>query len=163
MPKPAPGAASVERLRTTRDYQRARVYAWEDRVIAPRDPTRLPFGQAQGLVNAIWLELGLQYPPEVLPMPHQARRRVADANRLALRLRVETPSWCVLHELAHALTSAHDGRSDGHGPLFVGMYVQLLARYMRLDAACLLASLRRANIQVTEDAKPVFLDAAPFP
>jgi len=34
--------------------------------------------------------------------------------------------WCLLHELAHAMTSHVDGRSDGHGPLFMGVYVNLL-------------------------------------
>jgi len=148
----------AQRVARTRDHQRARVYAWEDRVIAPRDRTMLPFAQAQGLVNAIWAELGLRYPPEVQQMPRQARRRLADANRLTLRFSEQTPSWCVLHELAHALTSAHDGRSDGHGPLFVGMYVQLLTRYMRLDPAWLLTSLAKSGIAVTEDARPLFVD-----
>jgi hypothetical protein len=141
-----------------RDHQRARVYAWEDQFIAPLDASELPFAQAQGLVNAIWSELGLRFPPEVRPMPRQARTRVADANRLTLRLPERTPSWCVLHELAHALTSAHDGRSDGHGPLFVGMYVQLLVRYMRLDRAWLLTTLNSAGIAVTVDARPLFVD-----
>jgi hypothetical protein len=147
------------RDRPHRDHQRAKVYAWEDRVIVPRDQSNLPFAQAQGLVNAIWSELGLRFPPEVQRLPPQARIRVADANRLTLRLRENTPSWCVLHELAHALTSAHDGRSDGHGPLFVGIYVQLLAKYMRLDAKWLLRTLAEADIQVTAEARPLFVDA----
>jgi hypothetical protein len=142
----------------SRDAQRAKVYAWEDREIAPRDRSMLPFSAAQGLVNAIWSELGLRYPPEVKPMPRQARTRLADANRLTLRLPEQTPSWCVLHELAHALTSSMDGKSDGHGPMFVGIYVQLLHRYMRLDEAWLLQSLAAAGIAVRAEARPMFVD-----
>ena len=142
-----------------RDGQRARVYAWEDRVVGPRDPTTLPFAAAQGLVNAIWAEMGLRFPPAVERMPAQATTRLADASRLAIRLPAQTPSWCVLHELAHAMTTTHDGVSDGHGPVFMGMYVRLLVRYLRMDEAGLLASLREAGIAVDSSARPVFLDA----
>ncbi len=142
-----------------RDRQRARVYAWEDRVIAPRDTTTLPFAAAQGLVNAIWSEMGLRFPPAVAPLPPQATTRVADATRLTLRLPPHTPSWCLLHELAHAMTSTHDGHSDGHGPAFMGLYVQLLVRYMRLDETWLMTSLAQANITANPTARPVFLDA----
>ncbi len=116
-----------------RDRQRGRVYLWEDEVVAPRDLSRISFTDAQGMVDAIWSELGLRHPPKVEPLPAQARIRLADASRLVLRPPPLIPSWCLLHELAHAMTSDHDGTSDGHGPRFVGIYVQLLVRYLWLD------------------------------
>jgi hypothetical protein len=51
-----------------------------------------------------------------------------------------------------------DDKSDGHGPIFVGLYVQLLHRYMRIDQAWMLQSLAAAGIAVKPDARPVFLD-----
>jgi hypothetical protein len=45
----------------------------------------------------------------------------------------------------------------------MGLYVQLLVRYLRLDVACLLASLRDAGISIAYDARSVFLDPAPRP
>lgn len=111
------------------------------------------------MVNAIWADLGLLYPPSVQRLPRQARRTVASANRLALFLPDETPEWCLLHELAHALTTTHDGASDGHGPVFVGVYAGLLARYLRLDRDWLLSSLAGAGVAVDMAARPVFLDA----
>jgi hypothetical protein len=135
------------------------VYAWEDRVVAPHDRTQIPFPAAQDMVNAIWSEMGLRYPPRVEPLPAQARCRIADADRLTIRLAPLTPSWCLLHELAHAMTTTQDGHSDGHGPVFMGIYVQLLCRYLRLDEIELLQSLDRAPIQVRMRAKPVFVDA----
>ena len=83
---------------------------------------------------------------------------MADANRLRIRLPPRTPSWCLLHELAHAMTSTQDGQSDGHGPGFMGIYVALLARYLRLDAAWLQGSLREAGIQLRLGATPAFCD-----
>jgi hypothetical protein len=144
-----------------RDGQRARVYAWEDRVVAPRDPSRVAFAAAQGMVNAIWSELGLRFPPEVVPMPPRATTRLADASRLRLRLPPHTPSWCLLHEIAHAMSTTHDDVTDGHGAVFMGLYVQLLVRYLRLDRADLLDSLAASGIAVDSAARPVFIDARP--
>lgn len=63
-----------------RDNQRSRVYAWEDKVIAPLDPSSISFSAAQGMVDAIWLEMGLRHPPKVEPLPVQVRSRPADAS-----------------------------------------------------------------------------------
>jgi hypothetical protein len=142
-----------------RDSQRSRVYAWENRVIAPHDRSQIAFGAAQAMVDAIWAEAGLVYPPEVKPLPQQARNLVADATRLCIRLGEATPSWCLLHELAHAMTSTHEGRSDQHGADFMGIYLQLLDRYMRIPG--LRASAEAAGIKVNPQATPAFLDAAP--
>jgi hypothetical protein len=109
-----------------RDLQRGRVYAWEARTVAPRDPTQVAFSAAQGMVDAIWSEMGLRYPPRVEALPAQARSRIADADRLTLRLGPKTPSWCLLHELAHSMSTTQDGNSDGHGERFMGIYLQLL-------------------------------------
>jgi hypothetical protein len=113
------------------------------------------------MVNAIWADLQLHYPPAVEPLPRQATATIASADRLSLLLPVRTPSWCLLHELAHAMTTTADGHSDGHGPVFMGVYVQLLSRYLRLDTAELRRSLQDAAIAVAWDARPVFVDAAP--
>jgi hypothetical protein len=126
-------------------------------LIAPRDRSRVPFPAAQGMVNAIWAEMGMRYPPLVEPLPAQARTRVADADRLTLRLPRFVPSWHVLHELAHSMSTTYDGHSDGHGPTFMGLYVQLLGRYLRLDEAELLRSLAVAGIQVHPHARPAFV------
>ena len=58
----------------------------------------------------------------------------------------------------HAMTSHADGRSDGHGALFMGVYVRLIERYLRLDPQLLIGSLRDAGIEIACDAQPVFVD-----
>jgi hypothetical protein len=126
--------------------------------VAPCDRTNLPFSAAQGMVNAIWSDMGLRYPPAVARLSRQARVTIARADRLSISLTDQTPSWCLLHELAHAMTSHADGRSDGHGPLFMGVYVQLIARYLRLDPRILINSLEHARIEIISDARPVFVD-----
>jgi hypothetical protein len=141
-----------------RDYQRGRVYAWERLDVAPHGPSPVPFAAAQGMVDAIWAESGLCYPPKVEKLPGQSRRVLAHATRLVLRLPPAVPCWCLLHELAHAMAATHDGETDLHGPRFMGLYLRLLTRYLRLDEAALLASLRAAGIDVDPDAVPPFLD-----
>jgi hypothetical protein len=145
-------------VKSGRDHQRSKVYAWEDRFVAPHDHSSIAFAQAQGVVDAIWAELGLQFPPKVERLPRQACAIVADASRLSIRLADTSPSWCLLHELAHAMSSTHDGRSDGHGPVFMRLYVDLLVRYLRMSEPALLASLAAAEIAVAVQAGPVFVD-----
>ncbi len=145
------------------DRQRARVYAWEDAVIAPHGGDPIPFAAAQAMVTAIWTEMGLRWPPKVERLPPQARRLQADATRLRLRLPEALPAHLLLHELAHAMTSTAEGESDGHGPRFMGLYLQLIERYLRLPAAGLLPSLQAAGIAVDPAARPVFLAAPAAP
>ncbi len=56
----------------TRDSQRGRVYAWENRTIAPHDGTVVAYGRAQAMVNAILVDMGLQFPPAVELLPRQS-------------------------------------------------------------------------------------------
>ena len=126
--------------------------------MAPSDPTILLFPDAQAMVDAIWSDMGLRYPPAVGRLSPQASATIARADRLSILLADRTPSWCVLHELAHAMTSHADGRSDGHGPLFMGVYVRLIERYLRIDPQLLIDSLRDAGIGIARNAQPVFVD-----
>jgi hypothetical protein len=146
-------------LKTNRDFQRSRVYAWENRVVAPRDSSFVSFPEAQSMVNAIWSEQGLKHAPKVEPLSPQATATVASGGRLSIFLPEQTPSWCLLHEIAHSMTSTMDGESDGHGGLFMGVYVRLLARYLRLDPTELVVSVRSENIQIEPNASPLFLDS----
>jgi hypothetical protein len=113
------------------------------------------------MVNAIWSDMDLRYPPAVERLSRRATATIASANRLSLSLPGWTPAWCLLHEIAHAMSMTDDGRSDGHGPVFMGLYVRMLVRYLRLDEVSVLASLQDAGISIARDARPVFLDPDP--
>lgn len=139
------------------DSAARRLYAWEDRVVAPRDTAPVPFDRLQALVDHVWAAEGLRFPPRVRPLPRQARRTVARATRLAIEAPAALPSWVLLHELAHAMTSTAEGESDGHGPAFVGLYLGLLVRHARMPREALVASLLAAGIGFEPDARPVFL------
>jgi len=141
--------------------QRSKVYAWEEQFVAARDPTSIVFANAQGMVDAIWAEMGLRFPPKVERLPRQAHSTVADATRLSVRLPESSPSWWLLHELAHAMTSTAEGQSDGHGSKFMGLYAKMLARYLRVPMNAILMSLNAAGIEADIQAEPIFLDGPP--
>ncbi len=138
---------------SSRDAAADRLYAWEDQVVAPQDRSRVPFAQLQALVDHVWAGEGLKWPPRVRPLAHQARATVARASRLAIEAPAELPSWVLLHEIAHALTSDIDGRSAGHGPDFVGTYLRLLVRYSKMDQLLLETTLRQAGIAYRLDVR----------
>lgn len=135
-----------------RDCQRSRVYAWEQEAVAPHDRTEIERAAAQAMVDAIWAELGRHYPPKVRPLPAQAKRLIGRADRLSIELAPRLPAWCLLHELAHVMTSSLEGESDGHGADFMAAYIGLLARYMRLDPAQLTETACRAGLAVSPAA-----------
>ena len=152
------GPSRIGLVSGAHDRQRSRGYGWKRQVVAPRDVSFIPFAPAQGMVDAIWTEMGLSVPPEVEQLPRQATTTIASATRLSIFLSDATPSWCLLHAIAHVMTSSMEGCSNGQGPAFIGTYVRLLVRYRRCDEADLLASLARAGIAVARDARPMFVD-----
>jgi hypothetical protein len=138
----------------TRDSQKSKVYAWENSVVAPLSKGAVPFDRAQAFVDGVWLTHGWLYPPEVALMPTQAKRVLATGSRAQLRLRPSTPDWVILHELAHTLTSDIDGRNDGHGAEFVGVYIKLLERVLNIPCLLTMYTLRRDKISYNLAAVP---------
>jgi hypothetical protein len=59
------------------------------------------------------------------------------------------------------MTSTADRQSEGHGPKFMGLYVKMLARYLRMPVDASLMSLEAADIEVDMRAEPIFIDGRP--
>ena len=137
------------------DAAARKLYAWEDRVVAPLDRSCVPRANMQALVDHVWQAEGLRWPPCVKPLPAQARRTVARATRTRIEAPAELPSWVLLHELAHAMTMDVEGRGVGHGAEFVGVYMALLVRHARLDQAMLMRSLVEAGVAFDPHATPI--------
>ena len=131
----------------TRDSQKQKVYDWENSVVAPLSKGSVPFDRAQAFVDGVWLSHGWLYPPQVSAMPKQATRIMATGCRGEIRLPASTPDWVILHELAHTLTSNEDGRSDGHGADFVGVYIKLLERVLNIPTLMTMFTLKQANVK----------------
>ena len=59
------------------------------------------------------------------------------------------------------MTSTADRQLEGHGPKFMGLYVKMLARYLRMPVDACLMSLEAADIEVDMRAEPIFIDGPP--
>lgn len=65
---------------------------------------------------------------------------------------IKLPVWArqpvvVLHETAHMI-AARRGLADAHGPLFMRLFIQLLATYAGQEEAALIRSARAQRIKV---------------
>jgi hypothetical protein len=132
-----------------KDYQRNRVYRWEDKIVSPRCHTIVPFAASQQYINGVWLANGWTRPPQAVPMPKQVRNTVASATHGEIRLRDVCAGWIILHELAHALTD------DRHGPNFVGMYIDLLERVEKLSRLVTMYTLKESKIDFNLGVQPL--------
>ena len=141
-----------------RDYQKSRVYKWEDKHIGPLDRTKITFDVARVIVNHIWTTEGLQYPPSVVLVPAQTRNKMGCANRSKIQLVPELPTWVVIHEIAHSMNSTNtDEHGDGHGPNYVGIYIKLLAKYLNASLPVMMYTLTQSDIDFNLTARPLFL------
>lgn len=135
-----------------RDYQRAKVYRWEDTVLQWRkSPKEMPFQEVHVLVRQCWTLYGL----DGVPIPRIVRGRNSAAARGGAR-RISLPDWSrcreiVLHETSHAICDRLFERTPGHGPLFTGVYIRLLATLTDRCAASLVASAKVAGVHVNEE------------
>ena len=112
----------------TRDFQQSRVYRWEGEVFSARATPSMTLDECRELVKRIWAALAPEeVPPPVVTLKKSVRR--SDGNHLKIRL---SPNhWnpiVTVHETVHALLGAA-GNDDRHGPLFMCLFLELLARY----------------------------------
>ena len=139
------------------DLQQSKVYKWEQDHIAPHDKGVVTFPNIASIVNYIWENEKLKYPPLVSPIPSRLAA-VADANRTELRFRKSTNTWIILHELAHAMTTLCNDRSNYHGALFLGVYCNLVSKYMKVNKETLVSSVIKSGLEIEPNTIPVFVD-----
>lgn len=123
---------------STRDYQRARVYAWEREVgLVVDDADRLmTLRECEDLADAM---LGRT----CYVRDGRGRRRGATVGVRAISL----PRWTrqpayVAHEVAHLTTT------DSHGPRFMRRYIDLLVEHLGLSRTQLEASAVDCGVEV---------------
>ncbi len=149
-----PAADAPSRLR---DFQRSRLYAFEERELRVLAWPTLPLDSCREIVAAAYalLEGPGALPPRV--MDGRGRRHAAGSRQV-----VHLPRWArrlpvVLHECAHGVAP------DRHGPLFVRVYVELLVALAGLERFDLEIAVRRAGLRVaTRRALAELLPGAPL-
>jgi hypothetical protein len=139
------------------DYQKSKVYSWEHREL--HDKSRVAIADAQTIVNYVWEQEGLKYPPKVVPIHTNTTRFAGHANRTTIALQPVVSTHTILHEIAHSMTMTIDNDGCGHGPWWLGLFCKLLDRYAKIPLIVSLYTLQRDKIDVNIHAYPVFLDA----
>lgn len=135
-----------------KDSQRSKVYNWENYL---PNGDHVPFSKISEVVNDVWAKMGLMYPPLVKEMPKQNTTKMADATRFVLRFGEDGCCYrIILHEIAHAMTSKVEGVSHQHNEVFVGMYMVLMDRFMKLDPNMLYQSAEMCGVKFTKNEKP---------
>jgi hypothetical protein len=133
-----------------RDFQRSRLYAWERSLSiwwpAADDatPRTMTLAECSRLVERATRRYGVATPP----IADGRGTRFAKGSSW----RISLPTWArnlavVLHETAHCIDAARDV-DDRHGPVFVRLYIQLLATYAGQNEAMLVKSARAAGLKV---------------
>lgn len=137
---------------SVRDFQRSKCYGWEDLHVHRRSKGRTSYECAQAAVDYIWGAEGFAHPPRIAELPRQCKCTQASATRLKVLIpREGVETTVLLHELAHSMTSLHDGRSAHHGPRFVGVFMELLSRYAGHDLEELKITARSAGVAFNFD------------
>lgn len=138
------------------DKQRFVVYDWEREFISHRDTTIVPFNQIKTIVDYVWKMEGLNYPPLVERL-HKNSKYGGDATRTKVRFQETTYTWIILHELSHSMATDVLEGSNLHGSLFLGIYMQLLNRYMGIPLGYLYDTATARGLVFKKDVRPVFL------
>lgn len=126
-----------------RDSQRSKVYAFEGEHIFRGTPAAesISAREAVDLITKVWRRYGVGKPPKVNFKPGWG---AGSASWYVINLKVlrrdGVPQGLtralVLHELSHSLTHLVDS-SCGHGPEFVGMFLDLLRLYTDCDVSAI--------------------------
>ena len=142
-----------------KDYQRSKVYKWEAEHLYSMDRQIVPFSQIQAIVNWVWEDMGLKFPPIVKVLPKQATTIAGDATRTVVRFQEEgVATRTILHELAHSMTAGIEGKGHQHNEYFVGMYMVLLEKYMKIDMLYLWYTAEKNGVKFEKFMKPRITD-----
>jgi len=137
--------ARIEARLRTRDTQRCRVYAWENKLFERTSlDTPLSLAECQRLVDR-WAKSYGMAPIRVTGGRGCCWRHEDRTIRLGRLGRVP---WVIAHEFAHARVT-HDfsrGTVAAHGPEFVFRYLEVLTEQLDQDWAALVDSLAAAGI-----------------
>lgn len=140
-------------MRTNRDFQRERVYAWERQVGSDEDwhPVFATLQECQSWLGPIWAKERGRYGRPNVPAPLIERPSWGQQKALAYgNDRITLPRWArshwvILHEAAHRL--AHRHKDVAHGPRFVGVLIGLVCRHLDYDAQELMRQADAAGVR----------------
>lgn len=132
-----------------RDFQRQRVYDWENKHIRKKVSTKLADLEfIRKIVNYIWNDLGYELPPEVVV--NKSYKTKSTGNRYEIKFMPSMVNeFTAIHELAHSINMRYDFVAyDSHGPNYVADYCFLLNHYYKVDEFYLIGTLKESGVKI---------------
>lgn len=139
------------------DFQQNLLYRWENEFIDKRGQY-LKFDEIKPVVDYVWEQEGLKYPPLVDVLHHNDKAEARGCRNSVWFHPRGTTTKTVLHELAHALTADFEYGTNMHGPDFVGMYMKLLEKYMGYPLPFLMYTAHKIGLKFNILARCPFKD-----
>lgn len=134
--------------KTARDYQRSKVYAWEDKhVRSGRSQEKLTLDQCRELAAEM-------YGSRVKVLAGRDTDARATAHLDKSRATISLPKWArtpstIAHEIAHWLTHRYNPSLPHHGGYFVGFYIELLVKHCGEHRDYLIRTAKDHGVRVT--------------
>lgn len=132
-----------------RDFQRQRVYDWEDTFVAPNVPLRYaPIETLRIICGHMWSQMKFENPPRV---DYNSRYKVkSTGGRYEILLSsTQRNEFTLVHEMAHSMNRKEDRKVyDGHGPNYVADYCALLIKFYGFDFNYLVGTLSKRGVKV---------------
>lgn len=133
-----------------RDFQRQKVYDWENEHIRPKMSNAIkPIETLQLLADHMWSNLGLENPPKVNFYDRYKAKSTGGRYNIKL-MRSMATEFVLAHELAHSLNQREDfdDRYDSHGPKYVADYITVLVKFYGFDPHSLLYTAKKEKVKV---------------
>jgi predicted SprT family Zn-dependent metalloprotease len=137
----------------SRDYQRSKVYCWQYNLEIGRD--KLSDTEIDNLIKEVCDVYGL--PEEDRPTWIYNRRLKAKSQYRLTNNTIElAPRWgnmalVVLHEIVHAVQWKLDLRDCWHGPIFVGMFSDVMEMFLEKSEVSPTVAACRQGIDIIEN------------
>lgn len=138
------------------------IYQWEQEVVHPWDTARLTESSARAVIDYVWRDMGLIYPPLFRVDP---KVRGGYASRTEVVVGPNISHSLLFHEMAHSMdvsvetsTQEYSSRPEGesldgscHDDNWLGLYVNMLDRYLgpRLNKLWLMKTLHDRGLTMS--------------
>ena len=132
-------------LRNAKDWQKRRVYEWEDKLLVSQVEGFLDQRQARKLLQRISRDFGVPCPKLIWGDNANLSEYDEDSNEIFFRHRDKIT---LLHEMTHSIVNERLGDDSGpdHSPGFVWLAIELYHRYAGIDLAFLIQSAAHRDI-----------------
>ena len=132
-----------------KDYQKQRVYAWQNQWVDPKMPSQChDVDHLRMITDYMWNRIGMTNPPNVnINTAYKTKSTGNRANILLMPGMNDEPT--LVHELAHSLNLRHDREQfDWHGPNYIADFASLLSMFYNFDIWHLIHTLKVSGVDV---------------